>query len=415
MLVVAALLLAVAALVAFGSEPAQAHPSTFPDVSETDPSHDAIEALAQAGIISGNIDGEFMPESPLTRGQATKILVGWRGESSASASTSTTSPGLDTVLEPTFPDVDQTFISYVEVAADNGWVAGYPDGTFRPARSLTREQMAIVVIRALGLEDEALGLAPYRIDSTLNRFLDDVAISPNARPYMALAVIGGLFSGDGGRLYPLDPMSRAQFSLVVHRADGLPTDPDTGEVLSPVESETAANGSGFAPHQLALAEFMDTYLFGPHNSPVTGMMVLQNAEWYGIPPLSQLVIMAAETSLGDPKLGGTLARRNNFGCMRYHGANTPWGLLSDGRVWVAGKDWYSFPTPEIGMAAWGRYLKSAMDGFYVPILNADRPDWYRFAAVYYGKSVSGFSSYVSRLKRIESSFRSTAAAHGVSF
>ena len=52
--------------------------------------------------------------------------------------------------------------------------------------------------------------------------------------------------------------------------------------------------------------------------------------------------------------------------MRYHGSDTSWGLLSDGRIWVAGRDWYSFPSPEVGMAAWGRYLKSAVNGFYVP-------------------------------------------------
>jgi hypothetical protein len=109
-----------------------------------------------------------------------------------------------------------------------------------------------------------------------------------------------------------------------------------------------------------------------------------------------------------------LARRNNFGCMRYHGPGTSWGLLSDGKIWVAGRDWYSFPSPDVGMAAWGRYLKSAMNGFYVPILSASHPDWERFAAVYYGRGVSGFGSYVSRLNAIENRFRVMAADHGVS-
>ncbi len=143
-------------------------------------------------------------------------------------------------------------------------------------------------------------------------------------------------------------------------------------------------------------------------------MVLQNADWYGIPPLSQLVIMAAETSLGDPALGGSLARHNNFGCMRYSSTDTPWGQLSDARISVAGKDWYSFPTPEAGMTAFGRYLKSGVNGFYVSILDSPNPDWHRFAAVYYGSSVSGFSSYVSRLYAIQASFRAQAKASGVS-
>ncbi len=139
-----------------------------------------------------------------------------------------------------------------------------------------------------------------------------------------------------------------------------PSEPAAGQ--RPASSgDSSATAPTLSPEEQRLADFMDRYLFQPHNSPVTGAMVLQNADWYGITPLSQLVIMAAETSLGDPKLGGTLARRNNFGCMRYHGAGTAWGLLSDGRIWVAGKDWYSFATPQVGMAAWGRYLEAGSE------------------------------------------------------
>ena len=225
----------------------------------------------------------------------------------------------------------------------------------------------------------------------------------------------GLFAGDGDRLEPTIPITRAQLCLVLHRATA------TAVTEGPVDDATqtpmpeAVEQEGFTPDEQALAAFMDTYLFRPHSSPVTGAMVLQNARWYGIPPLPQLVIMAAETSLGDPRLGGAVARSNNFGCLRYHGSDTPWGQLSDGRTWVAGRDWYSFPSPAVGMAAFGRYLKSAMDGQYVLLLSAQRPLWEEFAAVYYGRGVSGFGSYVDRLRALESRLREMAAEQGVSF
>ena len=404
----AVLLLAAMLFGVLAISPAQAHPSTFPDVSETNPAHDAIQSLADRGIMIGVAGGDFQPDSRLTRGQTTKILVAGRGLEAIAPVSS-------------FSDVDATYAPYVETALDEGWVSGYPDGTFRPQASLTRQQMATVTIRSLGLETAAQSLAAYEIDGALSRFADRAAVSPEAQPYLALAVLRGLFSGDAGRLYPLAPMTRAQFSLVVYRADALVTDPasDAGTAAeAPAgagEEQAVVQEASYTPDQQALAAFMDAHLFQPHNSPVTGEMILQNAEWYGIPPLSQLVIMAAETSLGDPELGGALARRNNFGCMRYHGAETPWGLLSDGRVWVAGKDWYSFATPSLGMAAWGRYLKSAMDGFYLPVLGAAHPDWERFAAVYYGRGVSGFGSYVNRLQAIEQGFRTMASEQGVSF
>ena len=426
-------LLAIATLFIAGAlvAPAQAHPSSFPDVSEANPAHNAIEYLASNSVITGLDNGTFDPNGTLKRAQAVKILVTWRGEKLSASSSH-------------FSDVDATYQPYVETALAKAWLAGYPDGTFHPYGFVTREQMAILAVKSLGLGDQAVALTSSQVDSALRPFLDAVAVSPQARPFVALAVQRGLISGDNQRLNPLDAMTRAQFSILVFRAAGsldptltgaaapAATGPGTSSTGTEASSagtnspSLATDGSSTGagswvptepvdPQRQALAQFMDAKLFQPHNSAITGEMVLQNADWYGIPALTQLVIMAAETSLGDPSLGGTLARRNNFGCMRYHGADTVWGQLSDARIWVAGKDWYSFPTAQAGMEAFGRYLKSGVNGFYVPILSSGNPDWSRFAAVYYGSGVSGFSSYVSRLYAIQARFKAQAAASGVSF
>lgn len=161
------------------------------------------------------------------------------------------------------------------------------------------------------------------------------------------------------------------------------------------------------------AEFLDSQIFGPHDSPITGEMVVNNSEWYGVDILPQLVILAVETSLGDPRLGGSLVESNNFACMRYHGADTKWGQLSDGRTWVAGKDWYSFESPGLGMMAFGRYLKVGLDGFYLRALAAPPYDWPAFAARYYGRNVAGYDRYVSNLYRFERIFRAKAARAGI--
>ena len=395
--------------------PAQAQTSSFADVSEANPAHNAIQYLADNSIITGLGNGTFDPNGAVGRGQAVKILVGWRAEQLSASSSH-------------FTDVDPTYQPYVETALAKGWLAGYPDETFRPYDSVTREQTAILVDKSLGLGDQALALTAPQIAATLSPFLDAVAVSPAARAYVALAIQKGLIGGDSGRLNPLDPMTRAQFSMIVFRATDV-LDPSLAGSTGSGTGDQAVSDSGTTattvadesvqpdpvdPQRQALAQFMDKNLFQPHDSAVTGDMVLENADWYGIPALSQLVIMAAETSLGDPVLGGSLARHNNFGCMRYHGADTVWGQLSDARILVAGKDWYSFPSPQAGMTAFGRYLKSGVDGFYVSILDSPNPDWHRFAAVYYGSDVSGFSSYVSRLYAIQASFRAQAKASGVS-
>ena len=401
-------ILAAALLIVAAPSPAQAHPSTFPDVAETNPAHDAVESLTARGILDAAAGANFEPNVALSRGQAIMALITWRGDQYRD----------NRLAAPSLPftDVSPDYGPYVAVAYAQGWIGGYPDTTFRPDSPLTREQMAIVMIRSTGLERQALALTETQIAATLGRFLDQGAISPPARPYAALAVIRGLLSGSRAQLQPQGILTRAHFALIVTRADNLTLDdpagafaPRTGAGQDPLP------GSTLTADEAALAGFIDTYLFQPHNSPVTGQMVLQNADWYGIPPLSQLVIMAAETSLGDPNLGGALARSNNFGCLRYGGSGSPWGMLSNGSLWVAGKQWYSFPTPQLGMAAWGRYLKVGANGFYAPILAAARPDWERFAAVYYGSGVAGFGAYVNRLHTIENRFKTMAAQHEVSF
>ena len=398
--------------------PAQAHPSSFADVSEANPAHNAIEYLMANSILSGLDGANFGPNAPVDRAKAVKTLVTWRGGTLSTSSSH-------------FTDVTSADQPYVETALAKGWLEGYPDGTFHPNDALTREQMAILIVRSLGLSDQAAALSGPQIDATLLPFVDGVAATPAARPFLALAVQKGLLSGDGPRLNSLDPVTRAQFSMVVFRAAGLLDPTLAATVTSAAESTTTdltRAGSGGSdstgadaaapypvdPQRQASAEFMDQTLFQPHGSAITGEMVLENTDWYGVPVLPQLVIMAAETSLGDPILGGALARRNNFGCMRYAGTNNAWGQLSDGVVRVAGKDWYSFPTPQAGMAAFGRYLKSGVNGFYMSILDSVNPDWRRFAGVYYGSGVSGFSSYVSRLYAIQARFRAQAAASGVS-
>ena len=185
---------------------ASAHPSSFADVEESSSAHDAIEYLAGAKIISGFDDGTFGPGQTLKRGQAAKILVLWQGATPDTGG-------------PTFPDVDAVYRSYVRTAAALGWVTGFDDGLFRPYSTLTRQQMAIIMVRALGWESEAQALSIDQIADILSRFSDCAAISTAARPYVALAVSRGLFNGSNGEFRPQDGITRGQFCLVVFRAD----------------------------------------------------------------------------------------------------------------------------------------------------------------------------------------------------
>ncbi|MCE5254966.1 MAG: N-acetylmuramoyl-L-alanine amidase, partial [Actinomycetia bacterium] len=194
------------ALLAGGSSSALAQTSKFPDVSRSLPSYDAIGFLSSAGVISGYEDGTFGPGDTLKRGQATKMLVLWKGVPLITGASS-------------FPDLDGTYCSYVETACDQGWITGFPDGRFKPYSTLTRQQMAIIMVRAMGWEEMALALSAARVDEILSKFSDRADIAEVALPYVAMAVSGGLFGGYDGRFAPGEGITRGQFCLVVYRAE----------------------------------------------------------------------------------------------------------------------------------------------------------------------------------------------------
>ncbi len=178
----------------------------FPDVGESLPSYDAIQFLSGAAIISGYQDGTFGPADALKRGQATKMLVLWKQVPLVTGGNS-------------FPDLDDTYRPYIETACSEGWITGFPDGRFKPYSTLTRQQMAIIMVRAMGWEDTALELSGSQVEEILSVFADQADITAVARPYVALAVSEGLFGGSNGCFSPKEGITRGQFCLVVFRAE----------------------------------------------------------------------------------------------------------------------------------------------------------------------------------------------------
>lgn len=100
------------------------HASAFSDVPPTHEARRAIEYLQQAGVLKGYPDGLFRPAFSINRAELLKVLVAARGIDPP--------PEL---YSRCFPDVtDEWFAPYVCLAALQGWVQGYPDGTFKPER-----------------------------------------------------------------------------------------------------------------------------------------------------------------------------------------------------------------------------------------------------------------------------------------
>jgi hypothetical protein len=103
------------------------------------------QALFKYGFIVGGDGGDLMVDSPLTRAQASKLLADMYGKSTEAASFQ---------YQPIFKDVTSKdwFARYVGYAQKNGWVAGYPDGTFNPNASISTQEWATMLIASLGYE-----------------------------------------------------------------------------------------------------------------------------------------------------------------------------------------------------------------------------------------------------------------------
>lgn len=106
-------------------------------------------------IMNGDPDGNFRLSDNITRAEFSKVGV------AASKYKDYVAP--NAYISP-FKDVKYTHWAapYVKVALDNGIMAGYEDGSFRPDKNVTIEEVITVYMRLLGYTDEEFGVSwPY--------------------------------------------------------------------------------------------------------------------------------------------------------------------------------------------------------------------------------------------------------------
>jgi hypothetical protein len=114
---------------------------TFPDVSGTHPFFDEICWLDQMGITGGFGDGTFKPAQAVSR-QAMSAFI-YR---------LALAPGFTPPATPTFTDVGtgHPFFQEIEWMADTGIAGGFPDETFKPLSPVSRQAMAAFLYRVDG-------------------------------------------------------------------------------------------------------------------------------------------------------------------------------------------------------------------------------------------------------------------------
>jgi len=116
---------------------------------------EAVKVLVDKEIITGDTDGNFYPDANLTRAQACIIVV----KSMNPPASEITGTATQIVPKSGFSDMSgygwaEGYISY---AVKHGVTKGYPDGTFKPGKNVTMNELITMVLRAAGFTDEGIG------------------------------------------------------------------------------------------------------------------------------------------------------------------------------------------------------------------------------------------------------------------
>ncbi|WP_455258716.1 S-layer homology domain-containing protein, partial [Peptoniphilus asaccharolyticus] len=106
--------------------------SMFSDVHIEDWFSSYVGKLTQVGVISGYPDETFKPENKVTRAEFAAITSRFIKNKKTSSN---------------FPDVSNQYWASesIEYVKSEGWIKGYPDGSFRPENNITRAEVVNIV------------------------------------------------------------------------------------------------------------------------------------------------------------------------------------------------------------------------------------------------------------------------------
>ncbi len=161
-----------------------------------------VEALAAKNLVKGFLDGTFRPDRQVTRAQFAALIVA-------------AFPDAESIRPASqFSDVLANFwaAQAIRQAQMQGFLSGFPDGSFRPDAPLTRVQAVVALVNGLGLGNgRSQSLLVYSDRAQIPSY----AVEPVAAATERQLVVG---YPDPYRFRPLEPITRAETTALVHQA-----------------------------------------------------------------------------------------------------------------------------------------------------------------------------------------------------
>jgi hypothetical protein len=135
-----------------------------------------ITDMVNIKAVAGYPDGNFYPDKPVTRSELATAMANAmylpKGE------------------EVELPDVSSDNWAAQSIATAMPYLAAFPDGSFRPDAPITREEVAVAIVKAAGLDNK-------RVDPTIIDvvFKDPKTVSPDLKRLVAISVDQKLLKG----------------------------------------------------------------------------------------------------------------------------------------------------------------------------------------------------------------------------
>jgi len=178
-------------------------PVTFSDIANVSWAKNEIEYMVAAGLMEGKTDAQFKPYDEMTRAEFVSLLI--------------KALNLRKVPVGSFADVNITHWAYNElmIAKNLGIISGDSNNYFYPENIITREEMAIIVTKAMKAAGKPI---PGYATSVLDKYTDASEISSEAIYNMASLEGAGILPDKGSAyLMPKGGLTRAEAAVIVYR------------------------------------------------------------------------------------------------------------------------------------------------------------------------------------------------------
>lgn len=178
------------------TEKEQIKPLTFNDVAVTHWAYDYISRLYNEGVVAGKNEKTFSPDASITKEEFIKLVV-------SALKLDLSEKAVD------FADVNANawYTPYVSAAVSAGLISGKSDGTFGIGDTLSRQDAAVILSRALASKSD-----------TEVAFADKGDIAPYAEDAIAVMNASGIIKGyTDGTFKPMNSISRAESCAVLCR------------------------------------------------------------------------------------------------------------------------------------------------------------------------------------------------------